>query len=89
MPLPGAWLVGRLHVKARVARELGRARGWQAATRVPAIVVAEGRTARRRVVTHASLFAAYPVRGRRAMAWLRRPGGPIPPGLLVMLSIEP
>jgi hypothetical protein len=66
-------LIGRLDVKVRVAPGLAQARGWEGAHRVPAIVVAEGRTVRRRIASHASLFASFPLRGRRAMSWLRRP----------------
>lgn len=79
-------LIGRLDIKTRIAEMLARSRGWDATRRIPVFIVAEGRTARRRIAAHSSIFAAYPLRGRQAMAWLRRPNGSPPRGVLVMLS---
>jgi transcriptional regulator with XRE-family HTH domain len=79
-------LIGHLDIKVRMAEMLARERGWEPTRRVPTIAVAEGRTARRRIAAHASLFAAYPLRGRQAMAWLRRPMKPAPRGLLLTVS---
>jgi len=79
-------LFGRLDVKRRIAPKIAAERGWQASAIVPAIVVRDGRTARRRVAAHQALFATFPVRARAAMAWLRQPRAPIPSGLLVLLT---
>lgn len=66
-------LIGRLDVKRRIARQLAVERGWEATSVVPAIVLREDRTARRRVADHAALFARFVLRARAARAWLRNP----------------
>lgn len=76
-------LLGRLDVKQRQAPKLARDRGWNVAASVPAIVVAEGRTSRRRVEQHDALFAPYALRARAARAWLRSPTLPAPSGILL------
>lgn len=75
--------LGRLDVKKRVAPTLARDRGWHAGTIVPALIVREDRTSRRRVAEHAALFAAFGMRSRAARAWLRHPQLPAPEGILV------
>lgn len=78
-------LLGRLDVKRRVAPKLTRERGWHMSSVVPAIVISDGRTARRRITAHEALFARYTLRGRSAMAWLRHPRAPGPSGLLAVI----
>jgi hypothetical protein len=64
----GIWdigdLLGRLDIKLRIAPMLAADRGWRPSHIVPSLVVAEGRTARRRIADHAALFAGFDVRGR-------------------------
>lgn len=80
-------LLGSLDVKRRVAARTAAELGWNdATTTVPMIVVQEQRTNRRRVTEHAVLFAAFPIRGRTATAWLRQPKGQIPAGLLLFAA---
>jgi hypothetical protein len=78
-------LIGRLDVKRRIAPIMATQRGWASTAVVPAIVVAEGRTARRRIAAHDALFAAFSLRARAAVAWLRTPQGPIPSGILLLI----
>ncbi|MDQ2690394.1 MAG: helix-turn-helix domain-containing protein [Chloroflexota bacterium] len=82
-------VVGRLDVKRRVAATLARERGWEEGTVIPALVVLEGSTARRRIAQHDALFAALELRARAAMAWLRRPSAPMPRGILVLATPKP
>lgn len=81
-------LIGRLDVKQRVARQLAADRGWQAAAIVPAIVLREDRTIRRRISQHSALFERFRLRARAARAWLRMPGSPIPSGILLFHSLD-
>lgn len=83
----GQELLGTLDVKARVAPTLVGALGWPRPTAViPAIVVAEGSTARRHVAGLRSLLGRYDLRGRAAQAWLSSPSiGPS--GLLVFRTL--
>lgn len=78
-------LIGRLDVKRRLAPIMATERGWQSIAIVPAIVVAEGRTARRRIAAHDALFATFTLRARAAVAWLRTPQGPTPSGILLLV----
>lgn len=66
-------LLAAIDRKARVAAVLGRERGWSPQAVVPALIVLEGSTARRRLAEHAALFARFETTGRAATAWLRRP----------------
>jgi hypothetical protein len=50
---------------------------------VPMLLILEHRTNRRRVADHAPVFAGYPMRAQPATAWLRRPRGPAPAGILL------
>jgi len=82
-------LLGRLDVKVRLGRQLARQLGWPEPSRViPCLVIADGRTARRVVATHAALFARFTLRGRAADRWLASPSsdGPIG-GILVFESL--
>ena len=76
-------MLGRLDVKKRMAPMLARDRGWDVAAIVPAFVVREDRTARRRVAEHAALFTNFALRARAARAWLRHPRLPPPKGILL------
>jgi len=81
-------MLGRLDVKRRIAPMLARDRGWDVAAIVPAFVVREDRTARRRVAEHAALFTNFGLRARAARAWLRHPWLPPPPGILLFEEIQ-
>ena len=76
-------VLGRLDVKRRVAPILAREQRWPISAVVPMLLILEHRTNRRRVVDHAPVFAGYPMRAQPATAWLRRPRGPAPAGILV------
>lgn len=61
--------------KARLARTIASERGWNPVAVSRYLVIGEDRTARRRVAQHEALFAAaFPVRGRDALASIDRPG---------------
>lgn len=76
--------------KARVARALASQQSRQPALVVPMILVAEGSTARRRLVDHAALFSRFHLRGRAAIAWLKSPAAPAAPrGLLLLSKLPP
>lgn len=78
--------IGRLDVKVRLARGVAAERGWDVRDVVGALVVAEGRTARRRISEHAVLFDGYEIRGRAARAFVRRPRAAVR-GLLAFVSL--
>jgi transcriptional regulator with XRE-family HTH domain len=66
--------LGRLDVKARLGSIIAEQLGFgQPRLVVPAFVLAEDGANRRLVASHAPLFDRYGVRGRAALAWLRRP----------------
>jgi transcriptional regulator with XRE-family HTH domain len=68
--------------KARLGSAIARDRGWGASGVARVLFLAEGRTSRRRLATHAAIFAAaFPVQGRSALAWLRAPAMPPISGL--------
>jgi hypothetical protein len=68
-------MVFTLDRKSRLAVEIARSRGWAARSSGRILVVADGRTTRRRVAEHAALFdAAFPARSVAVKRWLRRPG---------------
>lgn len=76
--------------KTRVAGTLASEQSRHPAVVVPMILVAEGSTARRRIVDHAALFSRFHLRGRAAAAWLRNPGAPTAPrGLLLLSKLPP
>lgn len=79
-------LLGRLDVKRRIAPHLAAERNWATAATIPALVFTESSTTRRRIAAHAALFSHYSRRGRAAMAWLRRPRGPSPSGVLLLVT---
>jgi transcriptional regulator with XRE-family HTH domain len=74
-------LLGSLDVKVRVGPAVAERFGWEVSSAVPAIVFAEDRTTRHRLISLASLFDRFELRGRRATAWVRHPIG-TPGGLL-------
>ncbi len=75
--------LGRLDIKTRIGSLLARQAGRSPIRAVvPALVIQEGRTARRVVAAHSALFARFACRGRSAHRWLRNPTAPAPSGLL-------
>jgi transcriptional regulator with XRE-family HTH domain len=80
--------LGRLDVKARLARSLAESVGWSPVRAVvPALIFGDRRSARRTVATHDAIFGRYGVRGRSALAWVRRPVLPAPSGLLWFVNV--
>lgn len=79
-------LLGGLDTKARNAPAVARTLSWRGGRAVPFLVVADTTTNRRRLATHARLFARLTVRGRGAVAWIRRPEG-APSGLLLLVKL--
>jgi transcriptional regulator with XRE-family HTH domain len=77
--------LGRLDIKVRLAPGIGRERGWLPTSVVAVLLVADDRTSQRRVADHPALFARFALRGRSAIAWLRRPRDPAPAGLLAFI----
>jgi len=68
--------------KARLASDIAKKRGWPCRGVARFLVIAEGRTSRARVARHEDMFrAAFPLRGRDCLAWLRSPAQPPPSGL--------
>ena len=79
--------LGRLDVKVRLARIIARDLGWtDVSAVVPVLVIGDTRAARRTIASHEALFARYALRGRSALAWLRRPAVPMPTGMLVFMK---
>jgi transcriptional regulator with XRE-family HTH domain len=75
--------LGRLDVKVRLGRRIAQDLGWSdVAAVVPVLVIGDTRTARAVVARHDALFQRFDVRGRSALAWLRRPRGGAPTGML-------
>jgi len=71
-------LVARVDRKERLAVRIARSVGWNARTVSAWVVVAEGRTARRRLAEHGELLrAAFPADGRTMRRWLRLPHQPV------------
>lgn len=67
-------LLGGLDAKARLAPVVARGLGWPVAARVvPAIVITDTSTNRRRLRLVDPLFERYDLRGKSAVSWLRRP----------------
>jgi transcriptional regulator with XRE-family HTH domain len=80
-------LLANLDRKARIGGRLARDRGWVSSAIVPALLVRDGTTARRRLAELAPLFSHLAVRGREALGWLRAPAFPAPTGLLVLAKV--
>jgi transcriptional regulator with XRE-family HTH domain len=67
-------MVFALDRKERLAIDIARARGWAADRSGRLLVVADGRTTRRRVAEHATLFdVAFPIRTVEVKRWLASP----------------
>jgi hypothetical protein len=79
-------LLGGVDVKQRLGIRVARSLGLPAKVAVPMLAVLKTTTNRRRIDQHPHLFGSYALRGRRASAWLRRPG-PLSGGLLVTLQV--
>lgn len=81
-------MLGRLGVKTRLGPQIARQVGWPAPIRVvPCLVIADGRTARRIVASHAELFARFTLRGRAAHRWLAEPTSEPVTGVLLFESV--
>lgn len=75
--------------KVRIAASIAHERGWTPAAVIPALLIREGSTARRRVAEHAALFGRFSLRGRPALAWLADPAsGPSPRGILCFTQLS-
>lgn len=62
----------------RLAMDVARTRGWRPLVIGVWVVLADGRTARRRLADHrAVLRSSYPDDGHAAMRWLSQPTGPL------------
>jgi transcriptional regulator with XRE-family HTH domain len=71
-------LIGTLDRKRRLAPKIAFERGWRPTAVGTWVILAEGRTNRRRVAAHrAVLRAALPADGHAMRAWLTTPVGPI------------
>lgn len=69
-------LLGVTDRRRRLARKIAEPFGWTPATVGQMVVVAEGRTNRRRLAQHhAVLRAAFPTDGRAIPGWLAKPRG--------------
>lgn len=66
-------LLGKLDIKERVAKDVGRRFGWMADRVVVCLVVADGRTNRRRIDEDPAMFSRFDTRGRQVIRWLRAP----------------
>lgn len=80
--------MAKLDEKVRVATGVARRFGWSVTRVVPALVVAETRTNRRRVEAHGAQFGSLSCRGRPARAWLRNPDGSVVGGLLLFVPLS-
>jgi Holliday junction resolvase-like predicted endonuclease len=78
-------VLGRMDVKRRIASNLARERDRHVTAVVPALLVMEGRTARRHVAAHEGLFGGFDLRARGAIAWMKRPARPAPSGILAFV----
>jgi len=79
--------LGRIDIKARLAPGIAGDLRWSVTHVVPVLVVGEGTTQRRHLAQHAALFRRFALRGRGALAWLRRPATTHrPDGLLLFLE---
>lgn len=75
--------LGRLDVKVRLGRRIADDLGWSDVSAVvPVLVIGDTRAARSVIAHHDALFQRFTVRGRSALAWLRRPRGGAPTGML-------
>ncbi|HJP72098.1 MAG TPA: hypothetical protein VJ975_10295 [Candidatus Limnocylindria bacterium] len=86
----GTWdlqdMLGRLGAKVRLAPQIAAPHGWKVRWVVGAPVIADGRTARRRVAEHEPLFARFASRGAAARAFVRAPSADVR-GLLAFIPL--
>jgi len=73
-------------VKVRLARDVARDFGWEPRVIVPALVVSEASTSRRRIAAHEALFSRFDVRGWQARRWLTAPDASST-GLLLFVNL--
>jgi transcriptional regulator with XRE-family HTH domain len=68
-------LIGRVDQKRQLARRIADERGFRAQRVATWVVIADGRTNRRRAAAHRlTLRAAFPTDGRGVFGWLAKPG---------------
>jgi hypothetical protein len=80
--------MGMIDVKVRLGKVLADSVGWPPPIRVrPALVLGDRRGTRALVTRHPAAFARFPIRGRRALAWLRQPASPVPAGFLWFVKV--
>lgn len=79
--------LAKLDEKVRLAEGIAQRFGWLAERVVPCLVVAEGRTNRRRIETHPAMFGAFDRRGWSARRWLADPMGAVR-GLLIFENLS-
>jgi len=79
--------LAKLDEKVRLADGIAQRFGWVAEQVVPCLVVAEGRTNRRRIETHPAMFAGFDRRGWSARRWLGHPTNAVR-GLLIFESLS-
>ncbi len=71
-------LLATLDKKRRLAKQVAKARGWDALTASAWLIVADSSTSRRRVETHSAMLkGALPEGGARLREWLRDPTVPV------------
>lgn len=71
-------LVRQVDRYRRLVRPIAAERGWTPAVTAVWVVVADGRTARRRLAEHrATLRRAFPADGHRIDRWIRNPTGDV------------
>jgi transcriptional regulator with XRE-family HTH domain len=71
-------LVGDVDRKRRLAREVARERGWDAATVSSWVIVTRDSTNERRIASHRTMLrAALPTDGRSMRGWLLKPAGAV------------
>ena len=79
-------LIGKLDQKRRLAPRIAAERGWAPRSVGALLIVAESRTNRRRVATHATVLrSAFPGDGRSVSSFLRRPDAARPFSALFFL----
>jgi hypothetical protein len=80
-------LLRPIDVKVRLASEIAADGGWRPNAVVPALIIAEDTTSRRRVAEHAALFGRFALKGHAAAGWLRQPTAE-PSGLLMFVKLS-
>ena len=79
--------LAKMDEKERLAESIARRFGWKPRRVVTCLVIADTRTNRRRVASHAGLFGRFECRGRTANAWLRDPTAAVS-GLLILVPLS-